>query len=310
MRCPPIFCNDSEKNQHKARGYIFQKKGAFFYYCHNCSTSLSFPNFLKALDKGLYDQYLLERFQDEKLDTVKYEKAQNKKLDNKALNGLKSLAQLFKTHRARKYIESRKLPKWLMEELYFTEEFKAWTNQLLPGKFELNYEEERIIIPFFDSKRLMFGYQGRSLDPNSKIRYIAIMLDESKPKLWGLHRVDFNRKFFVCEGPFDASFLSNSLATGGGNIGSELYQAKCDIDRAVIVYDNEPRNPQVATNIHKSIAANYSVVIWPENLPHKDINELVLAGYKPEQIEQMLHTWTVRGLKAELEFARWKKHAI
>ena len=36
----------------------------------------------------------------------------------------------------------------------------------------------RIIIPFIDTDGEWFGFQGRSLDFNDKLRYITIMLDE------------------------------------------------------------------------------------------------------------------------------------
>ena len=34
FRCP--FCGDSQKNKFKARGYLFEHKGALVYKCHNC----------------------------------------------------------------------------------------------------------------------------------------------------------------------------------------------------------------------------------------------------------------------------------
>ena len=34
-RCP--ICGDSSKNKVKARGFFFEKKGEYFYKCHNCS---------------------------------------------------------------------------------------------------------------------------------------------------------------------------------------------------------------------------------------------------------------------------------
>ena len=39
--CP--FCGDSQKNQRKARGFIYRTKNDLFYKCHNCShgTNLS-----------------------------------------------------------------------------------------------------------------------------------------------------------------------------------------------------------------------------------------------------------------------------
>ena len=33
-RCP--ICGDSKKNKYKARGYVYEKKEALFFKCHNC----------------------------------------------------------------------------------------------------------------------------------------------------------------------------------------------------------------------------------------------------------------------------------
>ena len=43
--CP--YCGDSQKNKFKARGYLFNKKGSYHYYCHNCGASKNFEMFLR-----------------------------------------------------------------------------------------------------------------------------------------------------------------------------------------------------------------------------------------------------------------------
>jgi hypothetical protein len=308
FRCP--FCGDSSKNPNKARGYIYSRKADFWFACHNCNKQLPFTKFLKELDVGLYESYRADLFNDRYSDQDKSILPDEDKFtmlrDNKALLALEPISDLTSRHPARKYIESRLIPNKFFSELYFCERFQSWTNSQIPNKYvDYLYEEERIIIPLFDPSGIMFAYQGRHMEPSAKLRYVSITLDESKPKIWGWNRVDFNRKFFILEGPIDAMFLSNAIATAGGKITYELMKIGCNIDNAVVVYDNEPRNPQIVANIGNAIKNNYSVVIWPKNLSYKDINEMVLANFT--NIEALLKKHTFKGLEAELEFAAWKK---
>ena len=55
---------------------------------------------------------------------------------------------------------------------------------MIPDKLDEKIKEARLIIPFIDENKNFFGYQGRSLDPNSKIRYItdgSILQDAKDP---------------------------------------------------------------------------------------------------------------------------------
>ena len=60
FRCP--ICGDSQRNQNKMRGFIFQLKGKLVYKCHNCQTTLPFAKFLEMMDPTLYKEYRLEKF--------------------------------------------------------------------------------------------------------------------------------------------------------------------------------------------------------------------------------------------------------
>ena len=62
LSCP--YCGDSTKNKFKARGYLITKKGAYYYYCHNCSISKKFDQFINDHDPMLYREYKLEKLKD------------------------------------------------------------------------------------------------------------------------------------------------------------------------------------------------------------------------------------------------------
>lgn len=306
FRCP--FCGDSEKNKHKARAYLFEKLGTFRFYCHNCMLSLRFEPFLKRFDNGVYEHYLMEKLSDSEPDTFDFTKERMQApLNNDALNQLQRVINLPEGHEARAYIINRRIPLEFFSSLYYCEAFKAWTNNQLPRKFEtLDHDEPRIVIPMCGKDGVMFGYQGRAIHTTDKtLRYISIMLDETKPKIYGLDRVNFNYRYYATEGPFDSMFLPNAIATAGGKITSELIKAKASLENLVVVYDNEPRNPNIVKAIKGAVMSNLKTVIWPNDMKEKDINDMRKSGLTLQQIKDIVDRQTFQGLEAELELRRW-----
>ena len=51
----------------------------------------------------------------------------------------------------------------------------------------------------------------------------------------------------------------------------------------------------------------YNVCIWPENLDHKDVNDMVLAGLSPDFIKHIIDQNTFRDLSAKLALNKWSK---
>jgi hypothetical protein len=75
----------------------------------------------------------------------------------------------------------------------------------------------------------------------------------------------------------------------------------------VIVYDNEPRSKETYKKLDKAIMQGYSVCIWPENLHHKDINDMVLAGLTSDFIKYIIDQNTHKDLAAKLALQKWSK---
>ena len=75
------------------------------------------------------------------------------------------------------------------------------------------------------------------------------MLDESKTKVYGLNRVNYNKTVYVTEGPFDGYFLDNAIAMAGADVDWTLLDGK----DAVFVYDNERQNKEIVNRIAKAI---------------------------------------------------------
>ena len=309
FRCP--ICGDSQKNKFKARGYIFEKNGDYFYRCHNCSASLNFKQFLTAVDQPLSEEYTKDKFA-EKAGILGAPKkpvndiskvVQPKFIKYTALNTLKKVSQLEPSHPVKRYIEARKIPSSMHFKLFYAPKFKAFVNTLIPDKFDSTEDEPRLIIPFVDQDQQLIGFQGRNFAKDG-IRYITIMLDKTKPKVYGLESTNLNEKFYVFEGPIDSMFIKNSIAMAGSSLDSLLSTHK---SRAVIVFDNEPRNKEIVKNIEKYIELGYAVTIWPQHIVEKDINDMVLAGVQPANIKMIIDNNTFRGIMALAKLNEWKK---
>lgn len=310
FRCP--ICGDSKKDKSKARGYVLQKKGEYFFYCHNCGASLTFSNFLKFLDVDIHNEYVKERFIENKghISTPAPEPDISRFLQPKfakygALKTLKRISQLDPSHPAKKYVVSRKIPPNTHFKLFYAPKFKEFVNQLIPEKFvvdENHPDEPRLIIPFLDENTDLFGFQGRSFKKDG-IRYITIILNDSKPKIFGLDAVDKTKTVYITEGPIDSLFLENAVAMAGSDVSDVSFLGN-DI---VFVYDNEPRNKEIVKKIDKAVDKGYNVVIWPPHVEEKDINDMVLKGRTPLDIQMLIKANTKKGLEAKLSLSVWKK---
>jgi transcription elongation factor Elf1 len=312
FRCP--ICGDSQSNKHKARAYIYEKQGNMLFHCHNCNATMSVPNFIKAIDQSIYNEMQMERLQDKKTpEQLDYEAFVDKMkkpvfMKSGPLKGLKKVSQLSPDHRVKKFVDARKIPNPYHAKLFCCPNFKQFTNNLIPNKFDkesIERDETRLLIPFFDKEKRLHAYQGRALG-NSKVKYITIILDDSVPKVYGLDSVDLDKPTYVFEGPIDSMFVPNSIATAGGDLVSAIGTFN-NKQNMVIVYDNEPRSKDTVKKLDKAIMQGYSVCIWPENLEHKDINDMVLAGLTSEFIQFIIKSNTYRDLAAKMALTKWSK---
>ena len=299
----------------------------------------TFSNFLKDIDSQLYSEFVLESYREGHtgkgtsipLPEFKFKPP---KFEKNILDDLEKISDLNKTHIARRYLEARKLP---LNSFYFCPKFKEWTNTHKKVFKDTRYDESRIIIPLRD-KDGIFGYQGRSVYPQSKIRYITVMLDDSKTKIYGMDRVNEKETIYVTEGPFDSHFINNAIAMCGSDVNLSSYDY-----RFVYTFDNEPRSREIINKIETEIkkgnkeafaemkkkssdvSKGFSkqifvekivkvieekgrienkVVIFPKHITEKDLNDMVLAGH---DVKSVVESNTYQGLEATLKFTQWKK---
>jgi hypothetical protein len=300
FRCP--ICGDSQRNKNKARGFVFELKGDLVYKCHNCGVSLPIGKLFEHVDPQLYKEYRLEKFKDThkpKIDMRKVKRIVSSApvFKPNVLKDLTPVDDLNNSHPAREYLLNRKLP---TSALYYTEQFKEWTNSVKPDTFpDTNQDEGRIIIPFRTKEGDVFGFQGRSLS-SAGLRYITVLLEEGQPKIFGLNTINYDKTVYITEGPLDSLFLKNCVAMAGADVHTDGVLG----DDNVFIFDNEPRNEQITDRISKCIDSGISVVIWPDNIKEKDINDMILAGHS---VQSIVESNVYSGLTAKLKFNEWKK---
>jgi len=291
FRCP--YCGDSQKFRNKARGYFYRKKNDFFYRCHNCSIGTNLAKVIKYVDSDMYKEYILERYKDNipkteqpefNFETPKFKKK------NPHLEDLVPINKLSVEHPARQFVESRQIPKEFYSDLYLCHKFFQWS------KIQSKQEHPRLVIPFRDETGEVFAAQGRAFGKEIP-KYLTLKFDD-KPKIFGLDRVDFSRRFYVVEGPIDSLFLDNCLAAAGTDF------TQLPPGEVTIVLDNEPRSIEITKLMERLINQDYELVIWPDTIKQKDINDMVLAGVK--DIKTIIDNNTFSGLEAQLKLAIWR----
>ena len=289
FRCP--YCGDSEKFRNKARGYFYRKKDTMLYRCHNCDKGTTAGKVVELLDSDSYREYVKERFVGN-IEKVEYdfEPPKFKKRDPK-LKDLVPINKLNGSHPALEVLKKRQIPEEHYDKFFLCHKFCSW------GEVSSNKDHPRLVIPFYDEDGKVFAAQGRAFGKEQP-KYLTVKFDD-KPKIFGLDRVDFTERVYVVEGPIDSLFLNNCLAVAGSDF-RDL--PPCE---TTIIMDNEPRSKEIVNKMEKLINNNYELVIWPDSISQKDINDMVLADQ--QDIQTTIDNNTFSGLEATVKLSAWKR---
>jgi transcription elongation factor Elf1 len=311
--CP--FCGDSQKNKTKARGYVFPKGNNLFYRCHNCGVSTNVANLIKHVDDTLHKEFVLERY---KSGETNNSYAANTMLNispprfdrvakQKVFEYGEWLNRLDSEHFCLSYATNRQIPNIFYDKLLFTSNYKQFCDVLVPNHGKQIVDDARLVIPYYDEYNDLIALSGRALETNDKtLRYVTIRTNDSDKKLiYGMDRVDLNKKVKVVEGPIDSLFLSNCVASGDANL--RLVAEDISASEIVLIYDNEPRNKEIVKMMQDAIKMQHNVVIWPSTIVGKDVNEIILSGKSQSEIEEIISSNTFKGIEAQLKFNMWKK---
>ena len=307
VRCP--ICGDSQKNKRKMRGYFFRKDNDLMYKCHNCGHGAHFGTMLKQMDTLLYKEYVLERYADggsrKKFGTeravkevVKIEKPEVS-LWTQLMDCLYDLPA---DHEVIEYVNGRGLPKDSHKRLYFVDNIKNVVQLNYKYKESIRTEEPRLAIPFVNENGKLTALSMRGMRGEA-LRYILIKIDEDAPTVYGMDNVDKTLPVTVVEGPLDSLFIKNSIACAGTSF-NKIEELGLDKDNTRIVFDNQPKNAEVCKLVEKYVGMGYKVVIWPETIGEKDINDMVIAGIN---VQDIIDSNTYQGLSARMKFTSWRK---
>lgn len=216
---------------------------------------------------------------------------------NSILRYCKNLAELPNSHLSIIYVRYRRIPTNLDMDLFYTEDLGEIANKA-GHKLNRHDKEPRLIIPIRDKEGKLYGLQSRSLKKKSEYRYITLYFNQ-KERLYGLNKVDVTKPFYACEGPIDSFFIKNCVALCGSNDMDNKYSTL-----ATIILDNEPRNVQIVNKMLKYVERGFKIVVWPDNIKQKDINDMVMSNL---DVNDIINTNTYAKLQAKVKINNWKK---
>lgn len=290
-RCP--ICGDSRRNLSKRRFYFYIRHGIWHVFCHNCNYSASFSTFLKRLYPEVYKQRSLAMLTPV-IPSVSIPEETPEDNSVWDFSSCKKISDLPKEHFVSKYVKSRKIPS--DKVLYCSDVNKI----LAPHNARIKDSVPSLLIPYRRKAQPTEVFQIRFFDPKRKPKYLTFKKTSESLKIYNIDFVHPLEPVYVLEGPIDSMMLKNAIAVGGSN----LQHAVKYLKHPILIYDNEPRSNIICGKISNAIKSGYPVVIFPQDLRSKDLNDMAMMGI---DVEQLVKECTVSGLDAELKFSAWRR---
>lgn len=304
--CRCVICGDSQKKVKKARGYFFKNKNSLMYKCFNCDISMYFNKFLQNIDASLHNQYKLESYTTNATsNTINYKFEQPKFKSKQQIlidELLQSLDKLPHDNEAVLFCKKRQIPTEKFNKLYYIKNISEIVKFNEDYKHSIISNEPRLVIPFFNEQKQLSGLTCRGLRGEA-LRYITVKIEKNEQLIFGINDVNKDKKVYVVEGGLDSLFLTNSIAMAG-IASSKVMLSSIPKDNIVFVFDNQPRNESLVNVVDKAIQREYNVVIWPQTIKEKDINDMVLSDI---DVNKIVAKNTFKGLEAKMKFVEWKR---
>ena len=320
FRCP--LCGDSHKDKRRTRGYIVSsdKKQMTTFFCHNCGASMSLGSFLRDQAPDLYSAYKMDKFgkrlgvRSAPVDEGIF--ANSAEVNERRLNNLLNhCVPLIDHPTALEYAKSRKLPEDLYGELYGINDVRQLTSRIDKYKDRKFPQVPALVIPFFNEDGSYDFIQCRVIgECESRHRFITLEINETS-KIYGTNRVVWSDPVYVLEGPIDAMFIDNAMATAGAAAGLAEIERQNRLhgnalSNICLLFDNDYKtNPEILDYIIKYSEAGYSVVLYDRAFDGiKDVNEAVQKhGWTREEVNDYVRGRTYNGLRAKLELSSLQK---
>jgi hypothetical protein len=215
---------------------------------------------------------------------------------------------------AQDFVERRRLGSRDHGELWYIEDFLGFSRAVAAKR---TGEEQprpgydpRIFIPFFGADGQMYAAQGRALLEGQAPKYLTVLVDESKPKLYNFENVDVLQRVYVFEGPIDSMFLPNSVAMAGASASAAARDfVKC-LGDAVFVFDRDfAYNPHVRKAVKAAVDKGFRVFVHPPEWGRsKDVNDYVIeTGASRDGLVSLIDGCSYTGVVASARLAAFKK---
>ena len=75
----------------------------------------------------------------------------------------------------------------------------------------------------------------------------------------------------------------------------------------LLIFDNEPRNKEIIKRMYSVVEKDYNLVVWPDDVRHKDINDIIISGSSKAELADLLNKNTYSKLSALTKLNKYKK---
>jgi hypothetical protein len=89
--------------------------------------------------------------------------------------------------------------------------------------------------------------------------------------------------------------------------GADMFFDRVPPEQVTYIFDNEPRNKEIVKRMFDVIEKDYNLVVWPNDMRHKDINDMILGKLAISEINDIISTNTCSKLEALTKLNNWKK---
>lgn len=222
------------------------------------------------------------------------------------LGEMQRIADLPSTHPGRQYLAGRKIVPGVkgFDDLLWCDDFKLWAHVHCDKEAPREgWKDPRVVAPLISPHGVEIGAQGRSIKPDSKLKYVTAMLDKKLIACYGGHFIDFSKDIWVTEGVYDSLAFDNGLAGLHSDLAGFARAYGLKRESTVLVFDNEPGNRQVREKVWEAVKDGWRIAFWnqPQMVVGKDAaSAIVECGRSRENLFTI-----ATGLFAEIEFARW-----
>lgn len=306
FRCP--VCGDSQKSTHKKRGgaYPSPDHDTLIIHCFNCGYTANFYSFIRDYFPEMFSFYRADLQKEKNINIQQKEKLKvplpekKQKLSTNSdliVDDLLIPIRNMKDSIPYRYLQKRCIPNHFFDVIYYSDNYAQYINKnYIKNKYYVGKSDKRIVFPIYDINKKLIGFQGRTLNYKSDIRFLTTKIVDDAKLIYGLNNIDPRKNVYVTEGIFDSLMMPNCIAMLRLDVDIKYIQSLFASSKIIFIFDNELRNPDVMKSYTKiADIPKLGLFIWPDYLSDiKDLNELV-QKYEIDDIEELICSYTLYG---------------